>query len=1064
MAGNLTARTLVAVGLFALCVVTVPPAHAALSSAGGPLPLAFEPNQGQADASVRYLARGRGAGLFLTQTEAVFVLIPPDRAAPAGQRSRPGAERKNTSPSIVRMRMVGAEATTSLAGVERRIGRSHYLSGGPAQWRRDVPTFARVRYDNVYPGISLLFYGSDRQLEYDFIVAPGADPAAVVLAFEGAEQVRLDAQGDVVVRTDAGELRVRRPVIYQEVRGERRPIAGGYVLDGDRVRFRIAPWDTSRPLVIDPVVNYSTLLGGRSNDQGFGIAVDSGGNAYVTGSTISLNFPVSSAPFQVSRRGVTDAFVTKLDPTGTTVLHSTFLGGSGDDAGNAIAVDALGNAYVAGTTNSLNFPVLGPVQPRLGGGNDAFVAKLDPTGSALVYSTYLGSNTEDVGNGIALDAVGNAYVAGSTEGSTFPNNGAITCLSTKAFGVDAFVVRVDASGATLGYCRFIGGVGVDIGNGIATDAAGNVWFVGSTTSVNLPVHAALQPVRGGRADGFVGKLDTLGGVIYLTYLGGADTDEVFAVAVDAVGNAHVAGATRSVDFPTISPLQPALGGRSDAFVAKLNAAGSALVFSTYLGGLDDDVANGIGISQIDSAVYVAGATESVDFPVAAPIQATRGGRIDAFLTKLNAAGSQLVYSTYLGDLADDFALALAVDRDGTAYLTGATNSAAFPTLNPIQRLGGLLDVFVVQVADGAIIQFSASSYQVAENGGSAVITLRRTGDTTSGATALVSTSNGTATAGADYTAVSQTVIFPAGVTTATVTVPILDDALGEGNETVILAVVPGNGAFAGFRRTATLAILENDTFFNLDASSYRVKEGQVAAVTVKRLGPAAKAVGVDLSITGGTASPGIDYRPLASARGVACASGATPSTVPMTCRLTFAAGTRRIAVPITTVDDATVEGEKTVVLTLSNPGGGALLGVRSSAPLTIAENDRGGRLQFSQALYKAPERATVAVITLVRSGGMAGGVTVEFTTGDGPGPTGAVAGVDYAPTAKTVTFGPGQMTRRVRIPLGINDSVADGGKFVTLTLRNPGGGAALGARTGALLKIVDDDPLRPSQP
>ena len=292
MAGKLTARTIVAVGLFALCAVTVPHAHAALSSAGGPLPLAFEPNQGQADASVRYLARGRGAGLFLTPTEAVFVLIPPDRAAPAGQRPRPGAEKRNTSPSIVRMRMVGAEATTSLTGVERRIGRSHYLSGGPAQWRRDVPTFARVRYDNVYPGISLLFYGSDRQLEYDFIVAPGADPAVLVLAFEGAEQVRLDAEGDVVVRTDAGELRVRRPVIYQEVRGERRSIAGGYVLDGDRVRFRIAAWDTSRPLVIDPVVGYSTFLGGQSNDQGLGVAVDSGGNAYVTGSTISSNFPV----------------------------------------------------------------------------------------------------------------------------------------------------------------------------------------------------------------------------------------------------------------------------------------------------------------------------------------------------------------------------------------------------------------------------------------------------------------------------------------------------------------------------------------------------------------------------------------------------------------------------------------------------------------------------------------------------------------------------------------------------------------------------------------------------
>jgi len=494
--------------------------------------MVFEPNVGQAASGVQFLARGRGYGLFLTSTEAVLVVAPttPSRLRDAA----PGP----VAPAVVRMRLVGASPDAALTGVEPLRGRSHYLLGPANQWRRGVPTFARVRSTDVYPGVSLVFYGTERQLEYDFVVAPGSDPAVIVLELDGADGVRLDHQGDLVLTTVAGDLRLHRPVVYQDVDGSRRVLDGGYVLDGRRVTFRVTGRDAARPLVIDPVLGYSTFLGGSSSDQGFGVAVDTSGNAYVTGSTLSSNFPVSAAALQAVRKSVNDVFVTKLDPTGA-VVYSTFLGGNGDDIGHGVAVDSSGNAYVAGTTSSTNFPVQGAFQPILRGGTDAFVAKLDPTGSTLVYSTYLGSNTDDTANGIALDASGNAYVTGATASSGFPNNGAVACLGTKSTGNDAYVLKLDTSGATVSYCRFIGGSGVDSGQGIATSTVGDAWIVGATTSTNLPVQAARQPTLAGRTDAFVGRLDPSGAIVYLTYLGGTGDDLGLAIAVDGSGNAFV---------------------------------------------------------------------------------------------------------------------------------------------------------------------------------------------------------------------------------------------------------------------------------------------------------------------------------------------------------------------------------------------------------------------------------------------------------------------------------------------------------------------------------------------
>jgi hypothetical protein len=1012
--------------------------------------MGFEPNQGQAEAPVRFLARGRDYGLFLTPTEAVLVLASTERGRP-GARRADAAGPDGPPPTVVRMRLLGSDGRAAISGEAPLPGRSHYLLGERSQWRRDVPMFARVRYDDVYPGISLVFYGSERQLEWDFVVAPGADPHAIGFAFEGTEGLRMDG-GDLVLATSAGEVRVRRPVIYQDVDGARRPVEGGYVVDGQRVRFRIAAWDAQRPLVIDPVLGYSTYLGGLSSDQGFGIAVDTFGSAYVTGSTISSNFPISSTPVQPTRAGVTDVFVAKLDPGGTSLIYSTFLGGSGDDAGNAIAVDTSGSAYVTGTTSSNNFPVLNPFQATTRGGNEAFVTKLSPDGSALVYSTYLGSNGNDFAFGIALDAATNAYVTGSTSSASFPNAGAFVCQGIKRTGDDAFVARVNATGSTLGYCAFIGGAGTDVGNAITADGAGNAWVGGSTTSVDLPVVSALQPTLAGQTDGFVGRLNTSGAIVYLTYLGGSGDDEVLAITADSNNNAYVAGSTASLNFPTVLALQPSLGGGTDAFVAKLNPAGSALTFSTFLGGLGNDFANGVGVHPTAFTVYVAGSTNSLDFPTAAPIQALRGGGFDAFVAKLNAAGTGFVYSTYLGGTGDDAAFALTVDADGVAYLTGSTRSAAFPTMLPLQGPAGQLDAFVTQIADASTIQFTATDYQVSESAGSVVISVQRIGDTSTAATVQITTSNGTATAGSDYgtsgsaTPPSATLIFAAGQTLATFIVPILNPTPAcEGDETVNLALAnPSVGSVLGGRSTATLTIRDVESCFNFSASTFQVVENRGSAtITVTRSGPLTGAATVLFSTApGGTAVPGTDF---------------TAVTNRM---LSFPAGVRNVITTVAIINNTLADGVRTVNLALSSPNGGTppvLLGPRSTAVLNITDDDVAGTIQFFQALYTANETATSATITVVRSGGTASGVTVDFATSDGPPPTGAVAGVDYLATLTTITFAAGQTTRTVSVPLTGDDGVQEGSKFVTLTLSNPGGGATLGPRTTASLKIVDNE-------
>jgi len=711
--------------------------RAALIADYGKLPLSFEANQGQTDPQVKFLSRGQGYSLFLTRTEAVLQLrIPtqPGQAADFGLRNadRPAFETGVRNPKskirnpqlarpvTLRMRLVGANPNAEARGVEELPGRSNYFIGNdPSKWRTNVPNYAKVEYRDVYPGINLVHYGNQRQLEYDFVVSPGADPRAIKFEVEGAERIEIDGRGDLVLHVAGGEVRQHKPVVYQEVDGERREIAGQFALrvpssqsairnPKSEIGLEIGPHDATQPLVVDPVLVYSTYLGGSGDDQALGIAVDSAGNAYVTGYTFSTNFPTAS-PLQAAFGGsIRDGFVAKVSAVGS-LLYSTYLGGSGDDYGSGITVDSSGNAYVTGATDSTNFPTVSPLQAAFGGAQDAFVAKVS-AGGGLLYSTYLGGSGADVGHGIAVDSAGNAYVAGETFSTNFPTASPLQA----AFGGarDAFIAKLNAAGSALVYSTYLGGSGEDYGFGIAVDSTGSAYVTGITYSYNFPTASPLQATNGSGIDAFVAKLNAAGSaLVYSTYLGGSGSDGGFGIAVDSAGNAYVTGYTTSTNFPTASPLQAANGGGNDAFVAKLNATGSALVYSTYVGGSGREEARAIAVDSTGSA-YVTGNTDSYNFPTASPLQrANAGGAFDAFVAKLDASGSGLLYSTYLGGSDQDIPYGIAADSSGNAYVTGTTLSTNFPTASPLQAAhgGGRADAFVAKIIGLA----AACTYSIA---------------------------------------------------------------------------------------------------------------------------------------------------------------------------------------------------------------------------------------------------------------------------------------------------------------------------------------------------------------
>lgn len=655
----------------ALCLILGVAALPAVSKAADKLPLRFEPNVGQiTDLNVRFLARAGGHAVLLGD-QAVLVA----RGA-----------------SAVRLDFAGANPQPRLEAVEKLPGLSNYLTGSrPAGWRTGIPQHARVRYHDVYPGITLELYGNEGQLEYDWTVAPGADPSRIRLVITGADALRIDGAGNLVMKVHEGDILQRRPAVFQGST----LIDGGYVLVGEReVGFVLGDYDRSRPLVIDPVVVFSASPGGSSSDVATATAVDSAGNTYVTGYTESDNYSLNG-PMQSTRKGYNEVFVTKLNTQGTALVYSTYVGGTDDDYARAIAVDSDGNAYVAGQTSSTNFPTVNAFRSSRSGDADAFLFKLNPAGSALVYSTYLGGSSEDIGYGVAVDAQGSAYVTGSTRSDNFPVQGALQPkrasgdCSFSIFGfyinspcADAFVTKFAASGSTLVYSTFLGGTktsggdGEDYGHAIAVDTSGRAYVTGTTTATDFPRVKALQSTVGGKTDAFVAKLNENGSaLVYSTYLGGSADETSNGIAVDPSGNAYVTGGTESTNFPTANPLQKTPGGNRDAYVTGVKADGSAFLYSTYLGGTGTDEGFAIA-ADASGAAWITGSTSSADFPVTVPLQAYAGGG-DAFVAQLNSAGSTLTFSTHLGGISGDSGAGIALDAAGNVYLSGTTSSVDF---------------------------------------------------------------------------------------------------------------------------------------------------------------------------------------------------------------------------------------------------------------------------------------------------------------------------------------------------------------------------------------------------
>jgi len=669
----------------------------------GKLPLRFEANQGQTEAQVKFLCRGREYTLFLTSTEAVLALNKSVSVTLnetfVSQKVEKLQEAQVTERIVLRTKFLGANPSPSVTGLDELPGKSNYFIGNsPKEWHTNIPNFARVKYNDVYPGVDLIYYGNQRYLEYDFIVTPGSDPETIRLGFDGVEKTEIADNGDVVLQTASGEIRYHKPMLYQEVGGFKKSVPGHFVLKGkDQVGIQVADYNTSEALIIDPVLSYSTYLGGTGLDMGNNIAVDNAGNAYVIGQTNSIDFPMVG-PIQPTFSGSFDVFVTKLNATGTALIYSTYLGGSGNDAGDDIAVDPAGNTYITGWTLSSNFPTASPFQPAFGGSRDAFMTKLNATGSALMYSTYLGGSASDQGAGIAVNAAGEAHLTGVTSSTDFPT--ASPFQSAFAGFGDVFVTKLNATGSALIYSTYLGGSSTEQGNDIVVDALGNAYVTGTTQSTNFPTTGPFQAVSGGVGDAFVTKLNATGSapLIFSTYLGGGGSDSGDGIAVDPAGNIYVTGRTGSTNFPTASPFQANHGGGfNDCFVTKLNAVGSTLIFSTYLGGDGQEGGNSIAVNTAGEA-YVTGGTRSTNFPTANPLQPTLANEDDdLFVTRLNASGSALIFSTYLGGDGQDVGRSITVEPAGDAYVTGQTISTEFPTVNAFQaNVSGSFDAFVTK--------------------------------------------------------------------------------------------------------------------------------------------------------------------------------------------------------------------------------------------------------------------------------------------------------------------------------------------------------------------------------
>ncbi len=720
------------VGSAAARLQTTTDSRLAVLDAYGKLPMAFEANAGQTDGQVKFLARGAGYTVFLTEQNATLRLEPLSSKLETAGNSGKNAVR---SGAVVRFALSNSNPRSAVHGLNVEPGHANYFVGNdPRRWRKNVPQFSRVQFDDVYPGIDLVYYGSQGQLESDYVVSPGADAKRVALHVEGADHVRLNSAGDAILSTAAGEVSLHEPRAYQEVGGERREIAANYVPSATRtLSIRVGPYDHQLPLVIDPIVGYATLLSGSTSGTiGNAIATDPSGNAYVVGSTGATDFPVTSGAFQTASNNPTtgNAFVTKFNSTGTALIFSTYLGGSGQtgrfDNATAVAVDGSGDVYVAGSTPSTDFPTLAATAYQVvnnGTPLNGFLTKLDPTGATLLYSTYLGGSGDDSCAGIAVDANQNAYLTGSATSTNFPVTPATAIQSSGQSTGLAFVSRIDTTRSGTGsliYSTLLGGTKANQGTAIAVDTSFSAYVTGQTTSTDFPTttSAFQSALKGTAGNAFVARVDTTtaNNLEYSTYLGGTATtagtgDIGVGIALDPSFNVYVTGNTRTSDFPiTSGVLQTASKNTNKTtFVSRLDTTksnGASLTYSTYLGGSTQDTATAIAVDGNGNA-YVTGSTQSADFPTtpgAPQFTRTTLNRNLAYVSVLSPTATTLSFSTYFGGTTGDFATGIALDSatSPNVYITGGTTSPDFPaTIGAFQTIFKTAGAFVAKLTPSA---------------------------------------------------------------------------------------------------------------------------------------------------------------------------------------------------------------------------------------------------------------------------------------------------------------------------------------------------------------------------
>ncbi|WP_324630249.1 DUF7948 domain-containing protein [Phormidium sp. CCY1219] len=675
------------------------------------LPLSFITNAGQFDPDVQFQVKGAGHTLFFTPEEVVF------------SASAPSAPQGNADPltTEVRQRFLGANPQPAIEGRDKLPGVANFIGTDSSLSYHNVSTYENIAYRQLYEGIDLIYSGTDGTLKSEFIVAPGADPNQIQINYSGTEAITLREDGALILHTPLGELIETAPVVYQDIEGTRVAISASYQIgENNTVAFNLAEYNPDYPLIIDPTLQYSTYLGGNLQDTGEAIALDGAGNIYLTGNTISRDFP-TQIPIQETLSNpesfAFDAFITKISNDGSSIIYSTYLGGTGEENSLDIAVTAGGNPIITGQTRSPDFPTTNTALPppeveedadRV----DAFVTRLTSNGAFLEYSTYLGGTQFDSGNGITLDTEGNIYVVGETNSQNFPTVNPIQdTLGEGGQESDIFISKFSPVGELL-YSTYLGGFSRDVGNAIAVDTGQNIYITGQTNADNYPLVNEFQRRFSGGGDAFVTKLNPEGSeLIFSSFLGGRDRDVGNAIAVDPAGNVYVAGTSgvpRAAqpqaiqglgDFPVENALQGSLRGLSDAFVTKLSPSGETVIFSTFLGGSGFEEGNDMAIDR-EGNVYITGETNSADLPTLFVVQPSFGGSGDAFVGKLTATGEAIDYLTYLGGNGFDAGNGIVVDSAGTAYVTGQTASVNFPTVNPLPEMpGGIAgDAFVAAIA------------------------------------------------------------------------------------------------------------------------------------------------------------------------------------------------------------------------------------------------------------------------------------------------------------------------------------------------------------------------------